>query len=127
VGQKPWLTALISLAGVADLRNAWDLRLGFGAVDRLIGGTPNQYPERYSEGSPIELLPMDIKQVLIHGREDDIVPIIQSERFIQRAHVVGDKASLILLDRVGHFELIDPASEAWSAVAGSALKILEVR
>ena len=127
VDHKPWLTAVISLAGVADLRNAWDLRLGSGAVDRLIGGSPNQWPERYSEASPIELLPMEIKQVLIHGRDDDTVPIIQSERFVQRACAVGDKASLVPLDRVGHFELIDPESESWDAVAGSTLEVLEMK
>ena len=127
VDQKPWLTAVISLAGVADLRNAWDLRLGSGAVDSLIGGSPNQYPQRYSEGSPIELMPMGLRQVLIHGREDEIVPIIQSECFVQRAATVGDKASLVPLERVGHFELIDPKSKAWDAVAGSALEVLEIR
>jgi acetyl esterase/lipase len=127
VDQKPWLIAVISLAGVADLRNAWDLRLGSRAVDRLIGGSPNQYPQRYSEASPIEIIPMGLRQVLIHGREDETVPIIQSERFVQRAHDSGDKASLVPLDRVGHFELIDPKSEAWDAVAGSALEVLEIR
>ena len=127
VDHKPWLTGVISLAGVADLCNAWDLRLGSGAIDRLVGGSPDQYPERYSEASPIELLPMEIKQVLIHGRDDEIVPIIQSERFFQSARAAGDKASLVPLDGVGHFELIDAESEAWDVVASSAFEVLKMR
>jgi acetyl esterase/lipase len=125
--EKPWLTAAISLAGVADLRNVWDVDLGSGVVNRLIGGSPNQYPERYLEASPIELLPMGLRQILIHGREDDTVPIIQSERFVQRARAVGDNASLLSLDGVGHFELIDPESGAWDAVADSTFEVLGVK
>lgn len=125
--QKPWLTAVISLAGIADLRKAWDMRQGNGPVENLIGGSPNQYPQRFAEASPIDLLPMGLKQVLIHGREDDTVPIIQSECFVQKARAAGDKASLVALDRMGHFELIDPESEAWDAVAGSVLDVLGIR
>jgi dipeptidyl aminopeptidase/acylaminoacyl peptidase len=124
--QNQWLTAVISLAGVADLSTAWKLALGDGAVDKLIGGSPDQYPERYAEASPIELLPMGLKQILIHGRGDESVPISQSERFIQRAKAAGDEPSLIALDGIGHFELIDPESRAWDAVAGSTLAALGV-
>jgi acetyl esterase/lipase len=126
-GQKPWLTAVISLAGVADLGSAWDLRLGSGAVGKLMGGSPSEYPERYSEASPIELLPMGVRQILVHGREDDAVPIAQSERYVEKASALGDKASLTSLDGVGHFELIDPASRAWDAVVSSALEVLGIR
>jgi len=123
-GQSPWLTAVISLAGIADLGEAWRSRLGSGAVDRLMGGGPDRYPDRYSEASPIELLPTALRQVLIHGRGDDSVPIVQSERFVQRARAVGDKATLLPLDGIGHMELIDPESGAWDAVAKSALEVL---
>jgi acetyl esterase/lipase len=124
-GQNQWLIAAISLAGVADLPMAWNLRLGAGAVGGLIGGSPDQYPERYVEASPLELLPMGLKQVLIHGRADEDVPISQSEQFVQRAKVAGDGSSLVSLDGVGHFELIDPESRAWDAVAHSTLAALE--
>ena len=75
--QEQKLTAVISLAGVVDLRAGWDLQLGAGAVGRLIGGSPAQYPERYRQASPVELLPMSLRQVLIQGRDDRIVPISQ--------------------------------------------------
>lgn len=124
-GQNQWLIAAISLAGVADLPIAWELHLGDGAVGKLIGGSPDQYPERYVEASPLELLPMGLKQVLIHGRADEVVPISQSERFVQRAKAAGDGSSLVSLDGFGHFELIDPESRAWDAVAHSTLAALE--
>jgi len=125
LGEKPWLRAVISLAGVVDLRRGWDLQLGSGAVGRLIGGGPEQYEDRYREASPIELLPMKLHQVLIHGRDDRVVPISQSEQFVQRAKAAGDTPSLIALDGVGHFELIDPESKAWNAVARATLQSLQ--
>src|SRR5262249_25263831 len=125
IDRKPWVGSVISLAGVADLRSAWSLQLGSGAVERLIGGSPEQYPERYSEASPIELLPMSTKQVLIHGVNDRIVSISQSESFVEKAKLLGDRPSLIRLERVGHFEVIDPESGAWDAVAGAVREALK--
>ena len=124
-GEKPWLRAVISLAGVVDLREGWNLQLGSGAVGRLIGGGPEQFEDRYREASPIELLPMTLRQVLIHGRDDRVVPISQSEQFVQKAKAAGDTPSLITLDRVGHFELIDPESKAWDVVARATLECLQ--
>ena len=124
-GQNQRLIAAISLAGVTNLPIAWELRLGDDAVGKLIGGSPDQYPERYAEASPLELLPMGLKQVLIHGRADEVVPISQSKGFAQTAKAAGDEASLVSLDGFGHFELIDPESRAWDAVAHSTLAALE--
>jgi pimeloyl-ACP methyl ester carboxylesterase len=67
-----------------------------------------------------------LKQVLIHGRADENVPISQSERFVERAKVAGDETSLVTLEGIGHFELIDPESPAWDAVAHSTLTTLGV-
>jgi dipeptidyl aminopeptidase/acylaminoacyl peptidase len=123
--QNQWLIAAISLAGVTDLSMVWKLRLGDSAVGKLIGRSPDQYPKRYVETSPLELLPMGLKQVLIHGRADEDVPISQSERFVQRAKAAGDGSSLVSLDGFGHLELKDPESRAWDAVVHSTLAALE--
>ncbi len=121
---KPWLRAVISLAGIVDLHEGWHQQLGSGAVGRLIGGGPDRHEERYREASPIELLPMSLKQVLIHGKHDRTVPISQSEQFVKQAKIAGDKPSLIALEGTGHFELIDPESSAWDAVSQATLESL---
>ena len=124
---KHRLGSAVSLAGVCDLRTAWKQRLGNGVAARLMGGTPDQYPDRYDAGSPIELLPTGTRQVLIHGSVDDIVPASQSEKFVERAKQLGEHPTLIKLDGIGHFELIDPESDAWSPVVGAVLPLLGVR
>jgi acetyl esterase/lipase len=117
----------VSLAGVCNLRAAWKQRLGKGVVTRLMGGTPDQYPDRYDAGSPIELLPTGTRQVLIHGSVDDIVPASQSEEFVERAERLGECPTLVKLDGIGHFELIDPESDPWSAVVGAVLHQFSLR
>ncbi len=125
--QKQPITTAISLAGITDLRTAWKQQLGHGAVTRLLGGTPDQHPDRYNAASPIELLPTGTRQVLVHGTRDDIVPVSQSETYVEKARQQGDRATLIKLDHIGHFELIDSQSEAWSAVTNAVLPLLSLR
>ena len=122
---KNRLSTAMSLAGVSDLREASKERLGNGAVARLMGGSPEQFPDRYASGSPIELLPSGSRVVLVHGSSDGIVPISQSEKYFERAQAHGDHSKLVRLEGVGHFELIDPESSAWARVEQAVLSMLE--
>jgi dipeptidyl aminopeptidase/acylaminoacyl peptidase len=65
-------------------------------------------------------------QVLVHGTADDTVPVSQSEAFVERAGKLGDRSALVKLDGIGHYELIDPESEAWPAVARAVLSLLDL-
>ncbi len=91
-----------------------------------MGGTPAEHPDRYDAGSPIELLPMGARLVLVHGTADDTVPLSQSEAFVERAGILGDRPTLVKLDRIGHYELIDPESEAWPPIARAVLSLLDL-
>ena len=118
VAAKPLpLHAAISLAGVLDLRRAWELRLGDDVVRDLLGGTPAEVPERYAAAAPIELLPARRLVALVHGINDTAVPVEISRCYRQAANAAGDPAILTELPGCGHFELIDPASTWWPVVA----------
>lgn len=113
-GEEPLpLTGAISLAGVLDLALAYQFHLSNDAVVELLGGTPDETPERYAAASPAALLPIGIPQVLIHGTEDINVPIEVSQAYLAAAQTVGDPVTSIELEGVEHFAVIDPASEAW--------------
>lgn len=116
--------AAVALAGVVDLRRAWELRLSGGVTRRLVGGTPERYPERYAAASPIELLPLGLRQTLLHGAEDSIVPLEISVRYVAAAQARGDTAELLTLPGVGHFEPVDPTSAAWPAVQAAVATLV---
>lgn len=125
IDERQAVTKAISLAGVSDLRLAWEQKLGHGIVTRLMNGTPNEVAEKYDAGSPIELLPTGSSQTLVHGTNDDFVPVSQSEAYVEKAENLGDWPTLIKLNGTGHFELIDPESEAWPSVTRATLSLLD--
>ncbi|MDQ4078175.1 MAG: alpha/beta fold hydrolase [Chloroflexota bacterium] len=120
------LHAAISLAGVVDLRWASAQRLSDDgeATDRLMGGRPAEYPERYDIASPIELLPLGVPQILLHGTADSRVPFEISQRYVDAARAQGEEVELVALPGAGHFELIDPETKEWGAVMEAVRRVL---
>ena len=112
------LRGVIPLAAVSDLRRAWALQLSNGVVRQLLGGTPDQVPQRYATTSPIELLPISVAQRVVHGTADEVVPFDMSERFSKKSL----NSKLIPLKGAGHFELIDPRSREWATVQKNILE-----
>ena len=106
----------IALAGVLDLRLAHDLGLSEGAVERLLGGGPEDVPDRYAAASPAALLPLGVPQALIHGSDDEDVPPAMSQSYARAAILAGDPVTYLPLPGAGHFEPVDPGSREWPTV-----------
>ncbi|HEV7899054.1 MAG TPA: alpha/beta hydrolase [Planosporangium sp.] len=110
---------VLALAPVADFALAHRLGLGGGAVAALLGGGPDEVPERYAAADPMRLLPSRVRTVVVHGTEDDRVPIEVSRSYVAAARASGDDASLVELPGTEHFAVIDPQSAVWSHVLGA--------
>lgn len=122
------LKGVISLAGVADLALMQEVHAYNGddnPTRNLIGGTPEELPERYKEASPIEQLPLGIQQVLIHGSLDINVPIGISQHYVQAALEKGDPVKLVEIPTAEHFKIINPMSDEWSIIADEALNMVK--
>lgn len=122
------LRGVLSLAGVSDLQKMWkiDIENGISSpVEALIGGTPLQFPERYLLSSPIELLPLDTEQILVHGDLDSDVPVELSVEYHRRAKNKGNRVKLIVLPGIEHFQIINPSSSAWNSVIDSLEVLLQ--
>jgi acetyl esterase/lipase len=104
--------AAAGLAAVADLARSWRIGAGRGAVDEFIGGGPDRYAERYAAASPIELLPLGVKQLLIHGTADDALPVELSRTYAAEANASGDSVTYVELAGAGHMDYLDPRSRA---------------
>ncbi len=117
------LAGAIAIAGVLDLRRAWELRLSDNATGLLLGGTPGEFPERYDTASPYEALPLGVRQVLLHGDADTNVPLELSKRYAERARARADDITFETLPGSGHFEPVNPATAEWRAVERWALAL----
>ena len=107
--------ACVALGGVCDLAAADRARLGDGAVREFLGGAPDEAPDAYLAADPGARLPLGVPQVLVHGVEDDRVPLADAKAYATRARAAGDDCRLVELE-AGHFEPIDPRSRAWPDV-----------
>lgn len=109
------LKAIIGLAAITDLET---YRIGppdscNASVDQLLGGTPEKYPLRYAQTSPLALLPLGVPQWLIQGELDLIVPATSTGAYHQAAMAAGDVMSLTALPNTGHFEMVAPQAPVW--------------
>jgi len=119
------LAGVVSLAGITDLRK---FRPNCGsAVEKLLGGSPSEAPDRYRQTSPIELLPLKVEQRLIHGTLDEIVPASFSREYETAVRSKGDRIRLTIIPNAGHFDLIAPQSLAWPAVESSVRSLLKLK
>ena len=111
--------AVVALGGVCDLVTAAGARLGNAAVQELLGGEPAELADAYAVADPAGRLPLGVPQRLVHGAADDDVPIGHVEAYAARARAAGDDCRVVALE-AGHFEVIDPRTAAWAAVAETA-------
>ena len=118
------LRGAVSLAGAVDLRRAWDLQLGSDATGEFLGGSPEEFPQRYAMASPMERLPLKVPVRLIHGDDDAVVPLEISEAYAHAACAVQDDVELVRLKGVGHSEVIDPATPAFLEVLSTVRALL---
>lgn len=117
------LRGIVSLAGITDLR-----RTGTACdaeVSKLMGGNPAERAALYDEASPLLRLPLRVKQVIVQGDSDRIIPTAMATEYVTRAQAKGDDVQLLLLEKAGHFEIVDPQAAAWAKVKEAVLGILQ--
>jgi acetyl esterase/lipase len=113
---EPLPVGVVSLAGVLDLALAAALGLGGDATQALLGGEPDERPERYAAADPARLLPTGVPTVLVHGTRDEAVPLEVSRSYTAAAGAAGQQVALHELAGTDHMALVDPTSPAWPSV-----------
>ncbi|XZF76694.1 alpha/beta hydrolase family protein [Bacillus sp. AL-1R] len=130
------LKGVVSLGGIIDLelmnnlinykqQMVKNMKIDNPVTD-FVGGTPNEVPERYAEVSPVQLLPLNIPQILIHGDLDVNVPVKLSALYKELAEKAGDQVKMITFPNVEHFEIIDPDSKVWDSIVNEVRNLLKV-
>lgn len=106
--------AVCALAAIADLEHAYELGSGRGAVAALLDGSPDKHAGRYAQASPLRLLPLGVRQLILHGTDDAAVPPAMSDAYARAARAAGDRVDHVEFQRTGHMEYLDPTSEVHS-------------
>jgi acetyl esterase/lipase len=108
---------VIAQAGVCDLAGAYRLWRG-GAARALMGGGPEEVPERYDLGDPMRLLPPSVPVLLVHGTVDETVSVELSRSYPGAARASGGDVELVEIDGIAgrHRAHLDPRGVAWGAV-----------
>ena len=107
----------VALAGVCDLATAHREWRG-GAVERLLGGSPLEVPERYALADPLAQVPLATAVLLVHGVHDQTVSVRLSRNYARAARAAGGDVELIELEGEAgnHRAHVDPRSGAWATV-----------
>lgn len=124
------VSGVINLAGPLDLEGLFpiqDQMCGAPVITKLVGGSPSQVPERYRQTSPSKLLPTAVKQVLITGAEDKLVPPRLGQVYAAAAKNAGDDVTFLAVADAAHFEVIVPGSIAWPKVEEAVLSMLKLK
>jgi acetyl esterase/lipase len=119
------VAGVLSLAGITDMYR-FSPRCG-DAARRVLGGSVEEVPQRYGQTSPVELLPFGVRQLLLHGTLDSIVPLEMGMNYKAAAEKKGEDVKFIPINGAGHFELIAPQSAAWPMVEGAVRSLLGLR
>ncbi len=107
------LKGTLALAPVAVLHSAYELHLSNDAIVEFMGGTPQQRPLEYGTACPSKHA-MKTRATIVHGTEDDVVPIRLSREFLEARK--ADGVRLLELAATGHMELIDPEDRVFETL-----------
>lgn len=108
---------VISLAGVCDLSGAYREWNG-GVVRALLGGSPEDVPERYDVADPMRRVPLAIPALLVHGVADVTVSVRLSRNYASAARAAGGTVDLVEIDGPAgaHRAFIEPHGSAWEPI-----------
>lgn len=104
----PRVAATIVKVPLIDALESWDRPRELRSVQRkllsdYIGGSPEQYPERYAALNPTRYLPMPIPPTLLFaGSDDPLVPPGGAADFERKARAAGRNVRRIVFPYSGH-------------------------
>lgn len=118
------IAGVVVLAGCVDLGATDRLHLGRDAARDWLGGSPAAQPDRWAAADPMTILPPRCPVRLLHGREDQQVPVAVTDEYLRRCRELGADVTRQVLSDTGHFSLIDPQAPAFGRVLATLTALL---
>ena len=120
------IVGAISLGGPGDLldfNRYGDASCGEGTIPKLLGGSPDQVPDRWRDASPVNWLPLGVSQVMLAGEADRIMPRTNLEAYASKATAAGDHVDVVVVPKAGHHEVMSPNAVTWPAIREAVLRL----
>jgi dipeptidyl aminopeptidase/acylaminoacyl peptidase len=113
--------AVVAISPPSDFRAIpadWPYEEPLVATTKLVGGPLEEHPDLVRLANPITFIGADAPPFLIiHGEDDEVVPIIQAEMIYDALIGAGAAATFVRLPRANHMleapELGIERREAW--------------
>lgn len=112
----------VAMCGVYDLARAF--RWGDPYIRPLLGGTPEEYPDRYRNTSPIAYMARNVRMVILHGRNDSVVDVQQAISFEAASRRARRPVAMRLSDDAAHSSWNDLAGPQWRAAKEAILHLV---
>jgi acetyl esterase/lipase len=120
------LRGVVSIGGIPDMRAfAADTNGPCGGRHiRVMGGTPDDHPDRYALVSPAERLPLGVPQVMIWGEKDTVAPHALFSGYEEKARTAGDKVTSLDITGAGHHDLMSSEMPAYPVLVAEIRRLL---
>lgn len=118
--------AVVSLSGISDIRDpemtAEPIAMSF--VEQFLGGPYAALPESYTQASPVTHVgPGAPSFLVVHGDDDEIVPVQQSRHLVERLREAGASVDYHELPGEGHAYTLP----AWLGIREMVLEFVRSR
>ena len=100
-----------ALAAVCDMSRAGE------PAHELLGGTPDEVPDRYAAADPMQLVPLGVPTLLVHGADDATVSVKRTRAYAEAARAAGDPVEIVEPPSAPHRSHADPRTDAWRVTA----------
>lgn len=117
---EPWRAAHITPAAVVAIDGPGALAplIGIDAevcggpvIVPLMGGTPQERPSEYRIATPMDNLPLGVRQLLVLGELGDLM-----QSYAAAARASGDTVELLAPAKASHFDIVTPNTPNGAAV-----------
>jgi len=122
------IRSVVSLGGLPDLEEAArppGSGCGTEIIGRLIGAAAPDRQDPYADTSVPRLGPLGVRQVLVNGDRDRIIPTSYAEGYARPMRAAGDEVRVRMVDRTGHVELVAPGTAAWAAAVEEIMRAID--
>ena len=110
------ISAVLALAPATDFGDLQAKGVCGGVMDKLMGGSPESFPERYRDVSPALLAPIRVPQVLVVGGQDRNWGPGGKAYYASAVAARDSLVRIVEVPEAGHFDVVAPTTAAWPVV-----------